>query len=135
VPTYQKELDGLTRALQTLREDDNEMPVHRAGMLLDIALQPGITIAELQKRYGFTQPATARNVAALSEWRKLGEAGLGLVAGVDDPAFANRKIYFLTPKGRKRVERALARATGRDDIKLEVPTPAEYVAAIHRDAE
>lgn len=124
------DLGALSRALQVMTEDDCDMPMGRALMLIEIANQPGIRMTELEKRLGVSNASTSRNVGMLSEYRRYQEPGLGLVQTIPDPEFPNRKICFLTRKGVKRMARVLSIVLGHD-VTLEGHDPAEFVKRAH----
>ena len=71
--------------------------------------QKGVTSTEAAKYLNLSQPAIARNTGILGEgeFRNHGKVvtGAGLIASNDDPYERRRKLYTLTIKGRKFVER------------------------------
>ena len=128
--SHHDDLAGLFNALVAMVEPDREMPIYRALMLLQVAMNPGMRMTELEEITGFTHAAVSRNMLVLSEWRTVGQAGLNLVEPIDDPVDRNRKLLFLTPKGRKYMEGILAELTGKK-VTLEPQTAADHVKRVH----
>lgn len=86
--------------IQLLRKQQSEMPMQQADVLLAIARRPGLTMAELAEEVDLAQSSCSRNVAALSDYHRLGKPGLGLVEAVIDPREPRRRAIFLTQKGK-----------------------------------
>lgn len=112
---------GMRRILDVLEEFRSvysEMPAQQQAVFLYVAAREAEggdppTMLELCKTMGFSQSSASRNVAALSQWHRLGKPGLDLMVAAEDPAERRRKILKLTPKGRRladRLNRALWRA-------------------------
>lgn len=91
----------LIRAMEEFRKLDAEMPMQQAVVFLHVVLLPGITMKALGEATGLSQSSCSRNVAALSQWHRLGEAGHDLVVATEDPAERRRKVVHLTPKGKR----------------------------------
>lgn len=86
--------------IRLLRNQQNEMPMQQADVLLTIARRPGLTMAELAEEVDLAQSSCSRNVAALSDYHRLGKPGLGLVEAVIDPRNPRRRLMYLTQKGK-----------------------------------
>jgi DNA-binding MarR family transcriptional regulator len=124
---YSNDIFALMRALQSLREEDEQMPTQMAAVFLSVALQPGLTMSELGQHVGMSQASCSRNVAALGEWHRFGKAGLNLVESVEDPRERRRKIMFLTVKGRNRVAKVISALTGNPVSDFNSPTAKEWM--------
>ena len=110
---YSEEIYRLMAVVEIARAEDPVMPIQMLQTFLAVARQPGITMYQLGEILKTSQASCSRNVAALGKWHKLGEPGLDLVEGVEDPVERRRKIIFLTPKGRARVQEVLSAMTGK----------------------
>jgi DNA-binding MarR family transcriptional regulator len=86
--------------VRALRELNAEMPMQQAHILLYVASNPGITMADLAKETQLAQSSCSRSVAALSKFKGLGTPGLNLVEAAIDPHEPRRRILFLTDEGR-----------------------------------
>lgn len=128
---YTKELHRLLAAMDAVQEDDEDLPVQQLRIFFAIGLRPGISSADLLKITGTSQASISRNVAALSEWHRLGKAGLNLVEAVSDPAERRRKIHFLTPRGQRRLEKVLTAFTGHP-VKYDAATARQHLHGIHK---
>lgn len=131
--TYTDQLQTVSDVLGILTKGEERMPALRARILLEIAISPGLSMADLEEKTGLHQSNISRNIATMCEWEKLGVPGTNLVAKVTDPAAANRMLVFLTAKGRKLIEAALARISGKS-VTFESPTAQEHVRALHKQA-
>ncbi|HHK0424589.1 TPA: MarR family transcriptional regulator [Pseudomonas aeruginosa] len=100
----QKALSMLVEVIKRFRDYDQEMQMQTAQVFLAVAMQPGITMRELEEKVGISQASCSRNVAALSKVHRLNKPGMDLVVAQPDPAAAYRKIVFLTPKGQRLAE-------------------------------
>ena len=70
-------------------------------ILATVAVEPGISMSELEKKANVSQASCSRNVALLSEIHRLGKPGLGLIVATEDPIFRRRKVVKLTEKGQR----------------------------------
>lgn len=93
----------LARCIAELRAIHSEVPTQTIHVLLEVAIQPDITMGELVKKTRLSQASCSRNVALLSNREAEGDvkAGLGLVESEEDPVERRRKIVRLTPKGQE----------------------------------
>jgi DNA-binding MarR family transcriptional regulator len=116
---YGEEIHRLMAAIEIARAEDPVMPIQMLQTFLAVARQPGITMQQLGEILKTSQASCSRNVAALGKWHKFGEPGLDLVEAVEDPVERRRKIMFLTPKGRARVQEVLSAVTGKSVTDFE----------------
>jgi DNA-binding MarR family transcriptional regulator len=91
--------------VEAFRDADKEMPVQQAEILLWVSMYPGISSKDLQNRTGLSQSSISRHLAALGKWHYAKRPGLEFVSTVEDPRERRRKVSFLTPRGKKFVER------------------------------
>ena len=101
-------LGRLVGTIAVAREIDAQLPAQLLHSLLEVALQPGLTMQELSERTGLSQSSCSRNMAALGKWHRLGVPGHNLVETVDDPTDRRRKVMLLNARGRERVSLMLA---------------------------
>lgn len=113
---------------QKLVRKQGELLTHQAlQILLNIMVQPGITMQGLERPTGLNLSSVSRNLQALGEWHRLGRPGLNFVETADDPTERRRKIAFLTKKGREFLSDYLTQLYGRD-IYVESPTAREFLS-------
>ena len=105
---YRRDLMAIAGAFRAMREIGEDMPPHRARILLALAQRPNMTMQELADGAGVTLGSISRNLMALGEKDRHGNPGLRLVETVPDPHEPRRKIARLTPKGQGAVNRMLA---------------------------
>lgn len=91
----------LWRAVELVRQAQEEMPAQRISILLLIAQREGITYNELMDQTGLAHSTISRNIAALSAIDRHGNPGLDFVAAVPDLREPRRKSLVLTPKGKR----------------------------------
>ncbi|UXN69609.1 MarR family transcriptional regulator [Devosia neptuniae] len=75
--------------------------MQQADILLSVAMRPGLTMADLTKMTGLSHASVSRNIAALSEYHRLGKPGLNLIEAVTDPRETRRRLIYLTTKGKE----------------------------------
>ncbi len=126
---YREEIHRLMAVIEIARAEDPVMPIQMLQTLLAVARQPGITMQELGEILGTSQASCSRNVAALGKWHKFGEPGLDLVDAIEDPVERRRKIIFLTPKGRVRVQEVLSAMTGQPVTDFETMDSRSFEVA------
>lgn len=90
----------VSRVISMFRNLSPDMPIQQADVLLQVALYPGLTMADITKRTGLSQSSVSRNVAAMSKFHRLGKPGLDLVEAVIDPREPRRRLIFLTVHGK-----------------------------------
>jgi DNA-binding MarR family transcriptional regulator len=125
VGNYGRELNSLMRAVEIVRAGDEYFSALQVQTLLAVAIQPGITMAELGQTVGMSQSSASRNVAALSKWHRLGKPGADLIEAIEDPRERRRKIMYLTLKGRTVVRKVVEAMTGEPALDFESPTAKE----------
>ncbi len=130
MPTYGADFHTLTKITRVFRDIDEQMPLQMAQVFLAVALQPGITSAQLADTVGISQSSVSRNTAALGEWHRLDKPGFDLIEAVDDPRERRRRIHFLTPKGRQVAVKLLEALTGQPVTDLTAPTYKEWVRGV-----
>ncbi|EWG97932.1 MarR family winged helix-turn-helix transcriptional regulator [Halomonas sp. BC04] len=91
----------LARCIAEIRAVQSEIQAQSIHVLLEVAIQPEITMGGLIKKTGLSQASCSRNVTLLSDQDRHGKPGLGLVEAEEDPAERRRKIVRLTPKGKE----------------------------------
>ncbi|OUE44484.1 hypothetical protein BZY95_06355 [Billgrantia desiderata SP1] len=91
----------LARCIAEIRELHPEIQAQSIHLLLEVAIQPDITMGELIRKTHLSQASCSRNVSLLSDMDRHDRPGLGLVEAREDPAERRRKIVRLTPKGRE----------------------------------
>ena len=126
---YREEIHRLMAVIEIARAEDPVMPIQMLQTLLAVARQPGITMQELGEILGTSQASCSRNVAALGKWHKFGEPGLDLVDAIEDPVERRRKIIFLTPKGRVRVQEVLSAMIGQSVTDFETKDSRSFEVA------
>ncbi len=92
---------GLLRAINVIRTIDETIPIQQVALFLEIAINEGQTLSELQARIGLASSSTSRGVYALSAHTIRGKQGLGLIDNPIDPNERRRKLHVLTAKGRR----------------------------------
>lgn len=112
------------KTMDVIRGDAVDMPIQQVQTFLAVALQPGITAADLATEVGMSQSSVSRNTAALGKWHRLGVPGFDYVEAIEDPRERRRKIHYLTIKGRKVASNAL-KALLDEPVDFEAPTAKE----------
>ncbi len=97
----------LVAIVRLFRLQSGEMPMQQADILLVIAANPGITMAELGTATGLAQSSVSRNVAGLASYLKAGSPGLGFVEPRIDNRDPRRRLLFLTTQGRAFVQQLI----------------------------
>lgn len=126
--TARDSINTLFRVIASLREIDEQMPSQMAQVLIAIAMRPGLTMQQVSDMTGLSQSSCSRNIAALSKWHRLGKEGHDLVEAIEDPAERRRKIMFLTPKGKQKVQALIAAVNPEvSPADFKAPTAKEYL--------
>jgi DNA-binding MarR family transcriptional regulator len=93
------ELRIVRTALEIAREIDRGMTVTQLLIFLEIASDPGCTIANIAKRVGRGIPSISRNVDVLEDHGREGAGGLGLVERRAVKGDRRVKALYLTKAG------------------------------------
>jgi DNA-binding MarR family transcriptional regulator len=120
-------MDRAQKALRFQRKQGDLLTAQALQILLNVAIQPGITMQELQKPTGLNISSVSRNLTALGKYHRLGKLGLDFAECVQDPNERRRMIAFLTPKGREFLQDYLSILTG-ETVYLESPTAKDYLS-------
>jgi DNA-binding MarR family transcriptional regulator len=124
---------NVSRIVTTLRTLSPDMPMQQADVLMQIALKPGITMAELQKLTSLSQSSVSRNVKALSKFHRLDKPGLDLVEETMDPRDTRRRLIFLTVKGKTFMTKLLRYVD--EDYSIDPETDARLtIERMHEEA-
>ena len=108
--------------IRQLRSVSADMPMQQADVLLSIAVNPGLTLADIGKATSLSPASVSRNLASLSKFHRLGKPGLDLVEVVIDPRETRRRLVYLTPQGKALVTK-LSRNVD-DSFSLDAETDA-----------
>ena len=93
------ELKRLVRVLKAFHAVQASMPVSRMLLLIEIALEEGLTTTQLAGRTGYSVPVTTRQMLDIGEYDRNHEPGLGLVQHHTDLSDRRRNSVQLTPRG------------------------------------
>lgn len=126
-----KMIDRSQRALKFQREQGDLLTPQALQIMLNIALEPGITMQNLQKPTGLNISSISRNLTALGKYHRLGKDGLDFCEAVQDPLERRRMIAFLTKKGRDFLSNYLTILQG-EPVTIDSPTSQEWLAKTHR---
>lgn len=96
-------LRRIRNSLRIFREVDTDLSLGQVLMLIDIALEPGITISKLAARMDVGLSAASRTADLLGSHGRDPKPGLRLIKRVRDADPNDRRIkgLHLTEKGRK----------------------------------
>ncbi len=94
-------VSSLLRVLSKLQAatDNPELPLLQIQVLLTVAAQPDIPMADLEKVTNTSQASVSRTVAKLGRGLTPKEPGYGLLEAAEDPWHRKRKLVKLTPRG------------------------------------
>lgn len=87
------------RLIEEYRKLYNMMPMQQAATLLQIALEPGITVTDLAEKTGLTMASASRNIEVLGPWQPKREIGMGLIQNDYSDEDRRKKTLTLTAKG------------------------------------
>ncbi|MCW2285622.1 DNA-binding MarR family transcriptional regulator [Rhodoblastus acidophilus] len=106
---YQNQLAlSAAAVLSVLTQESKKLPLSHYFAFLRIAEQKGTTVGDLVRLMQIDQSTVSRMTDSLSEWGRDGGPGLGLIESIDDPRERRRKVFFLTRKGRERINQLLS---------------------------
>jgi DNA-binding MarR family transcriptional regulator len=97
-------LKGLQKAVRGIRAKAPELPIQQLQILIEIALQEGMTATEIERRCKMTNSSASRNIRALELLAGAGRTGLDWVSPQYDPNDLRIKKLYLTDKGREAVQ-------------------------------
>lgn len=104
--------DRTQRAIRFQRKQGDLLTPQALQILMNVAIQPGITMQELQKPTGLNISSVSRNLTALGKYHRLQKPGLNFVECVQDPHERRRMIAFLTKEGKEFLEEYMSILTG-----------------------
>jgi DNA-binding MarR family transcriptional regulator len=93
-------LRSIASAMGEFRKLSSTMPVGEVYMFLLAALNEGSSISELAEKADMKMSTASRYLLDLSDKRRAGNPGFGLLRSELDPNELRRKVVTLTPKGR-----------------------------------
>lgn len=111
--TEKAAIAGLRGAMLAVRDVDPEMPAQTLQTLLEVAMEPGITMADLQKRIDLSSAAMSRIISRLSEWKKHQVPGLNFLQAQPNPMDRRYVIVHPTAKGLAFVRKIVVGASRR----------------------
>ncbi|MDX0270882.1 MarR family transcriptional regulator [Sinorhizobium meliloti] len=91
----------LISIIEEFRKLDPEMQAQTITLFLTVVSRPGISMKELVQSTGLASSSVSRNVAALSDTHRKGEAGHNLLRAYEDPEDRRTKRVDVTPKGQR----------------------------------
>lgn len=97
----------LLSILHSLKEIDPEFPIQYAICLAEIAENEGCSLTDLAEKTDLALSTVSRIAGALSDYRQRG-APYELIEMKISKTERRKKELFLTPKGRKTLERILS---------------------------
>lgn len=90
----------LRRMIDLCLELDDEMPIYRAALILDLLQETKVDRCSIEERLGLSQAAVVRNLQALDCGTKgVKKEGLGIIELVTDENDKRAKKIRLTAKG------------------------------------
>jgi DNA-binding MarR family transcriptional regulator len=102
-----KLLRTLAAVVGQFRDLSPTMPVGEVYMFLLAALNEGASITELAEKADMKMSTASRYLLDLSDKRRAGDPGFGLLRSELDPNELRRKVITLTPKGRDVVKQLM----------------------------
>lgn len=93
-------LARLADAVDMLRSAQHEMPVQQIAVLLWVAENEGDTQVQMREDLHMASSTASRNIAALSDYHRLGKPGLGFVDIRECLEDRRAKRLWLTEKGK-----------------------------------
>jgi DNA-binding MarR family transcriptional regulator len=99
------QLKGLQKALRLIREEAPELPTQQLQVLVEIAMDEGLTSKDVEHRTGMTNSSGSRNVRALMTHAGEGREGYCWVESRVNPQDLRIKQLYLTPKGHILIDR------------------------------
>lgn len=87
--------------LEHFRTYDREMPVQTMLAFLYIAQEPGVSLTKLAAKLDVVLSTASRNVLYLSDIKRPGFQGHGLVSTERNPENRRENVHYLTSEGEK----------------------------------
>lgn len=100
VTDLRSNIQALQAMVKRLREINSTLSVGALEMFLLVAMNEGASMTELLDKTGTKKPTGSRYLMDLSDKRRDGSRGYGLVSRDPDPSDYRRNQYTLTKKGR-----------------------------------
>jgi len=94
-------LKGLQKAVRVIRDVAPELPVQQLQVLIEVSMDEGLTVRDVEKRCGMTNSSGSRNVRAIMKHAGEGRDGLGWVDWRPDHNDLRVKLLYLTDAGRE----------------------------------
>lgn len=102
----------LRAVLDVVRDVNPEMPAQTLQALVLVALEPNISMSDLEKRLGVSSAATSRIIARLSEWERHEVPGRNWLEQRMNPLDRRYRVVELKPKGMTLMKRIAAALLG-----------------------
>ncbi len=112
-------------AVTAMREEEDQgeiITLQAFDVLLAVAIQPGITSAEIMQRTRLAQTSVSRYVNKLGTDANPLKSGHKLIEAVPDPREPRRLVVYLTDKGKARMARIVGAFTGEHVTTFDAPT-------------
>lgn len=93
--------------IEVFRELHDAMPASYIAAFLSVALGPGQRVTDYAQGTGRLRPVASRNLNEMGQKSRRGRPGHQLLDSVKDPEDGRAVNYYLTPKGKQVVERAI----------------------------
>lgn len=106
---------GLSEAITIVRifkQLDQYMTAQAMEIFLQVALDEGLSIVDIEKRLTVNRATASRSVQYFTDLYKPGQPGLGLMRTVKHPQDRRMKEVYLTSKGKTLAEVIAAAAKG-----------------------
>lgn len=106
---------GLSEAITIVRifkQLDQYMTAQAMEIFLQVALDEGLSIVDIEKRLTVNRATASRSVQYFTDLYKPGQPGLGLMRTVEHPQDRRMKEVYLTSKGKTLAEVIAAAAKG-----------------------
>jgi len=104
---HRVQIRNVQEFLKTFTDLNQTIPVGAVLMFLTVALNEGLSQGELVDKSGIKKSTASRYLLDLSDKTRTGDQGYGLVKGEIDPDELRRKMYSLSPKGRKIIQKLI----------------------------
>jgi len=111
-------------------DDTNGLSASEMDVLLLIAENPGQPLSWIEQASGRSTSGIQRVLKGLGVTDRFGNPGVELIEEITDPGRSNRKLYFVTKKGRTRVVDALTVLMGHCPENSVSATATEYIEGL-----